>query len=254
MESVQSDARRAVITRVTEGHWRAVADGREIGRGDASRRPDGRIFLSVDAWHGAVFDRLAEAMLAELPRPLHTMVDGFDQDTTARWERAGMAVRRRRVALSGAHRLPAGCRGAPGRGDAAARRRGRGRRAAGGVLRDPGRDRRHRWLGDDAGRGAGPTGRGPDGSVAVRGGGRARPVRGTGPRGDTTPARPDRADRVSGPTGAVAGSAARCWSICSRPLTAAGSTPRPRTSTSPVRRPWRCSRASVAGAWAAGWS
>jgi ribosomal protein S18 acetylase RimI-like enzyme len=95
MEPVQADAERAVITRVTEGHWRAVADDREIGRGDASRRPDGRIFLSVDAWHGAVFDRLAEAMLADLPRPLHTVVDGTDHDTTERWERAGMAVRRR---------------------------------------------------------------------------------------------------------------------------------------------------------------
>jgi ribosomal protein S18 acetylase RimI-like enzyme len=95
MESVHSDAQRAVITRVTEGHWRAVVDDREVGCGDASRRSDGRIFLSVDAWHGAVFDRLAEAMLAELPRPLHTVVDGIDHDTTARWERAGMAVRRR---------------------------------------------------------------------------------------------------------------------------------------------------------------
>jgi GNAT superfamily N-acetyltransferase len=95
MESVHSDAQRAVITRVTEGHWRAVADDREVGRGDASRRSDGRIFLSVDAWHGAVFDRLAEAMLAELPRPLHTVVDEIDHDTTAQWERAGMTVRRR---------------------------------------------------------------------------------------------------------------------------------------------------------------
>jgi ribosomal protein S18 acetylase RimI-like enzyme len=95
MESLDSDARRAVITRVTGGHWRALADGREMGRGDASPRSDGRLFISVDAWHGAVFDRLAEAMLAELPRPLHTMVDEVDQDTTARWERVGMAVRRR---------------------------------------------------------------------------------------------------------------------------------------------------------------
>jgi ribosomal protein S18 acetylase RimI-like enzyme len=95
MESVHSDARRAVITRVTGGHWRAVADDREIGRADASRRPDGRIFLSVDTWDGAVFDRLAGAMLAELPRPLHTVVEGTDHDTAARWERAGMAVHRR---------------------------------------------------------------------------------------------------------------------------------------------------------------
>ncbi|OLT13273.1 GNAT family N-acetyltransferase [Pseudonocardia sp. CNS-139] len=106
MESAHSDALRAVVTRVTGEQWRAVADGREVGRGDASRRSDGRVFLSVDAWHGAVFDRLAEAMLAELPRPLHTLVDGTDHDTTARWERAGMAVRRREWL----YRLPVGSR------------------------------------------------------------------------------------------------------------------------------------------------
>ncbi|MGI5130070.1 GNAT family N-acetyltransferase [Pseudonocardia sp. CA-107938] len=92
---MHSDVRRAVIDRVAEGRWRAVADGREIGRGDASRRPDGRIFVSVDAWHGDVFDQLAAAVLAELPRPLHTMVDEVDHDTVERWERAGMALRRR---------------------------------------------------------------------------------------------------------------------------------------------------------------
>jgi GNAT superfamily N-acetyltransferase len=95
MDSAQSDVRRAVITRLDEWRWHAVADDREVGRGDASPRSDGRIFVSVDAWHGAIFDRLAAAMLAELPRPLHTMVDGTDHDTTARWERAGMEVRRR---------------------------------------------------------------------------------------------------------------------------------------------------------------
>jgi ribosomal protein S18 acetylase RimI-like enzyme len=95
MESVHSDARRAVIIRVTEGFWRAVVDDREVGRGDASRRSDGRILVSIDAWHGAVFDRLAEAMLADLPRPLHTMVDGSDDETFAGWERAGMVLGRR---------------------------------------------------------------------------------------------------------------------------------------------------------------
>ena len=51
-----------------------------IGRGEASRRPDGRIFLSIDTWHRAVFDRLATAMLADLPSPLYTMVDEADHD------------------------------------------------------------------------------------------------------------------------------------------------------------------------------
>jgi GNAT superfamily N-acetyltransferase len=106
MEPVQADAQRAVITRVGEGLWRALADDREVGRGEASRRPDGRTFLSVDAWHGAVFDRLAEAMLAALPRPLHTLVDGTDDDSTARWGRVGMVVHRREWL----YRLPTGPR------------------------------------------------------------------------------------------------------------------------------------------------
>ena len=66
-----------------------------VGRGDASRRPDGRIFLSIDAWHGAVFDQLADAMLADLPKPLYTVVDEADLDLTSHWERAGFTTRRR---------------------------------------------------------------------------------------------------------------------------------------------------------------
>jgi ribosomal protein S18 acetylase RimI-like enzyme len=72
-----------------------VEDERVIGHGEASRRPDGRVFLSIDTWHGAVFDRLAAAMVADLPGPLHTMVDEADDDLTARWQRAGLTVRRR---------------------------------------------------------------------------------------------------------------------------------------------------------------
>ena len=86
---------RALITRVDDLRWRAVEDDRVIGHSEASRRPDGRVFLSIDTWHGAVFDRLATAMLADLPSPLYTMVDEADHDLTARWERAGLTVRRR---------------------------------------------------------------------------------------------------------------------------------------------------------------
>lgn len=85
----------AVITRVDGLRWRAVEDDRVIGHGEAFRRPDGRVFLSIDTWHGAVFDRLAAAMLADLPSPLYTMVDEADHDLTARWEQAGLTVRRR---------------------------------------------------------------------------------------------------------------------------------------------------------------
>ncbi|GAB3860450.1 GNAT family N-acetyltransferase [Dactylosporangium cerinum] len=84
-----------VITRVAERQWHALDDDLVVGRGDASPRPDGRLFLSVDAWHDDVFAHLAEAMLAALPRPLHTVVDEADLDLRTRWVQAGLTTRRR---------------------------------------------------------------------------------------------------------------------------------------------------------------
>ncbi|MFI6005779.1 GNAT family N-acetyltransferase [Streptomyces sp. NPDC051366] len=83
------------ITRVSENQWHAMQDGRVVGRSDALSRPDGRLFLSIDAWHGAAFDQLAAAMVADLPTPLHTLVDESDLDSTSRWQRAGFAIGRR---------------------------------------------------------------------------------------------------------------------------------------------------------------
>jgi GNAT superfamily N-acetyltransferase len=84
-----------VVSRVAPGQWHALEDDLVVGRGATSKRLDGRMFVSIDAWHGAAFDRLAEAMLAVLPRPLHTVVDEADLDLTARWQRAGFTIRRR---------------------------------------------------------------------------------------------------------------------------------------------------------------
>jgi ribosomal protein S18 acetylase RimI-like enzyme len=84
-----------VITRVSDTQWQALADDRVVGSGDASRRPDGRVFLSVDTWHDAAFDRLADAMIAELPAPVHTLVDEHDLELRAAWERAGFVAGRR---------------------------------------------------------------------------------------------------------------------------------------------------------------
>jgi GNAT superfamily N-acetyltransferase len=88
-------AQSVVISRVAESQWHALEDDRVVGRGDASRRPDGRIFLSIDAWRGAVFDQLADAMLADLSKPLYTVVDEADLDLTSHWERVGFTIRRR---------------------------------------------------------------------------------------------------------------------------------------------------------------
>ncbi|MET7287404.1 GNAT family N-acetyltransferase [Streptomyces sp. NPDC005573] len=84
-----------VITRVADRHWHALDDDLVVGRGYAGHRPDGRLFVSIDAWRDTAFDRLAEAMLAELPSPLYTVVDAADVELTACWLRAGFTVRRR---------------------------------------------------------------------------------------------------------------------------------------------------------------
>jgi ribosomal protein S18 acetylase RimI-like enzyme len=84
-----------VITRVAERQWHALDDDLVVGRGDASPRPDGRLFLSIDAWHDDVFARLADAMLAALARPLYTVVDEADLDLRTRWVQAGLTTRRR---------------------------------------------------------------------------------------------------------------------------------------------------------------
>ncbi|MGW0863372.1 GNAT family N-acetyltransferase [Streptomyces sp. NPDC002611] len=84
-----------VITRVADRQWHALEDDLVVGRGHAQHRPDGRLFVSIDAWHDATFDRLAEAMSAALPAPLYTVVDEADAELTAGWRRAGFTVRRR---------------------------------------------------------------------------------------------------------------------------------------------------------------
>ncbi|MFE5191576.1 GNAT family N-acetyltransferase [Streptomyces sp. NPDC056628] len=86
-----------LVTRVAYGQWHALEDDLVVGRGHLRHRPDGRLFVSVDAWHDTAFARLAEAMTEALPAPLHTMVDEADTELTACWRRAGFTVVRREV-------------------------------------------------------------------------------------------------------------------------------------------------------------
>ena len=88
-------AHTVTISRVAENQWHAVENDLVVGRGHASRRLDGRTFLSIDTWRDAVFDRLAAAMLADQSTPLYTVVDATDRDLTANWVRAGFATWRR---------------------------------------------------------------------------------------------------------------------------------------------------------------
>ncbi|MFC9691168.1 GNAT family N-acetyltransferase [Kribbella sp. NPDC056951] len=83
------------ISRVAENQWHAVENDLVVGRGHASRRLDGRTFLSIDTWDDAVFARLAAAMLTDHPSPLYTVVDETDRELTTAWERAGFTTWRR---------------------------------------------------------------------------------------------------------------------------------------------------------------
>lgn len=84
-----------VVTRVAAGQWHVLEDDLVAGRGYCMLRPDGRLFVSIDSWHSAAFDRLAGAMLADLPAPLYTVVDEADLELTADWQLTGFTIRRR---------------------------------------------------------------------------------------------------------------------------------------------------------------
>ncbi|WP_425830533.1 GNAT family N-acetyltransferase [Streptomyces fractus] len=83
-----------VVTRVADHQWHALEDDEVIGRGHAAHRPDGRLFISVDAWHDTAFAALAETLLADLPGPLHTVVDESDTELTSKWREFGFTVGR----------------------------------------------------------------------------------------------------------------------------------------------------------------
>lgn len=91
-----ADSAQAVtVTRVNQTHWRATAENLVVGQADASERPDGRTFISVDAWSDAAFDQLADRLLTDLDGPLYTVVDDTDPVLLARWKQHGLQLHRR---------------------------------------------------------------------------------------------------------------------------------------------------------------
>jgi ribosomal protein S18 acetylase RimI-like enzyme len=84
------------VVRVTPGlHWHALDDDVVAGRGYAMRRPDGRVFISVDSWVDDTFATLAEAMIADLDAPLYTVVSVDDREHLGRWALLGFRDNRR---------------------------------------------------------------------------------------------------------------------------------------------------------------
>ena len=85
------------ISRVADNQWHAIENDLVVGRSHATRRLDGRTFLSIDTWRDAVFQRLAAAMAADQPQhePQYTVVDETDHNLLANWVLAGFTTSRR---------------------------------------------------------------------------------------------------------------------------------------------------------------
>ena len=86
------------ISRVADNQWHAIENDLVVGRGHATRRLDGRTFLSIDTWRDTVFQQLATAMATDQPQhdqPQYTVLDETDHHLLTNWVLAGFTTSRR---------------------------------------------------------------------------------------------------------------------------------------------------------------
>ena len=80
------------ITEVAPGReWHALDDDRVVGRAHVLRRPDGRTYVAVDAWHADVGAELLDEVVAAVPGPLHAVLGEDDAVQVALYGLAGFA-------------------------------------------------------------------------------------------------------------------------------------------------------------------
>lgn len=77
--------------------WNLVRGRDTIASAHAMCRPDGRWFVSIDAWDDAAWAPLMAMMIKDLGCHLHTIVDASDEATQASWRRFGFGVARREI-------------------------------------------------------------------------------------------------------------------------------------------------------------
>ncbi|MEP7177837.1 MAG: GNAT family N-acetyltransferase [Pseudonocardiales bacterium] len=86
------------VTRVSRSAvWNLVRGADTIASAHAMCRPDGRWFVSIDAWDDAAWAPLAAVMIKDLDCDLHTVVDESDGATLASWRRFGFQTARREI-------------------------------------------------------------------------------------------------------------------------------------------------------------
>jgi GNAT superfamily N-acetyltransferase len=95
--------------------WHALEDDEVVGRADVLRRPDGRTFVAVDAWHADVGAELLETVIRAVPEDLYSTVGEDDAVQLALLGLAGFAEVRREdeyvvPVVAGDSSAPPGCR------------------------------------------------------------------------------------------------------------------------------------------------
>lgn len=92
-----NDPKEYVARQSRTATWNLVRGPDTIASAHALCRADGRWFVSVDAWDDAAWEPLTSAMIGDLRRDLHTMVDESDDVTLDCWRRLGFEFRRREI-------------------------------------------------------------------------------------------------------------------------------------------------------------
>jgi hypothetical protein len=75
--------------------WHALEDDEVVGRAEVLRRPDGRTFVAVDAWHADVGAELVETVIRAVPADLYSTVGEDDAVQLALLGLAGFTEVRR---------------------------------------------------------------------------------------------------------------------------------------------------------------
>jgi RimJ/RimL family protein N-acetyltransferase len=84
------------VTVVAPGRiWHALEDDEVVGRAHVLRRPDGRTFVAVDAWHADVGAELLETVVRAVPGDLYSTTGEDDAVQLALFGLAGFAEVRR---------------------------------------------------------------------------------------------------------------------------------------------------------------
>src|SRR5215212_4291351 len=93
--------------------WHALEEDEVVGRAEVLRRPDGRTFVAVDAWHADVGAELVETVIRAVPADLYSAVGEDDAVQLALLGLAGFAEVRREdeyvVPVVAGHSTAAGC-------------------------------------------------------------------------------------------------------------------------------------------------